>query len=431
MTLQNLKHNLEEEKEIIRELAILISQRELRAGREKELISRTINSLTELLKIINNSIPNLVENTSPIKKLGKAENVKDLVSIKYNKGGIERHITINEAEKKRFMQELSLSDFSLKKIRKHDKEVAVGREFKKPSQYAKIANMLFSKISNRMIEKGKFKRVEKDLRKANIPFILNTYVSMIIFSAVLVSVFSLFLFVFLAVFSVSLDSPYIQIEAPGVIRILINLTICIALPIITFFALCFYPYLEAGSIGKKINQELPFVTMHMSAIAGSGIEPSQIFKIIALGREYPHTKQEIKKIINQVNVYGYDLVSALKNSAKSSSSQKLAELFNGLATTISGGGSLTEFLDKRTETLLFDYKLERERSTKMAETFMNIYISVVIAAPMIMMILMILLMVGPMSIGLGISQITIIIVSIVALINLVFLGVLHLKQPTY
>lgn len=431
MTLKNLKHDIDEEKKIIKELMILISQRELRSGREREILSKTIRSLTELLRIINNSIPGLVENTSPIRRLGKEEDAKDLVNIKYNQGGVERSITINEAERKRFLQELNLSDFSLKRLRRAEKDAVSARAFKKPSAYAKVANRFFSKMSNRLIEKGRFQKIEKDLRKANIPFIMNTYVSMIFFTTLIAGLFSVLLFIFLSVFSLSLSPPFIQMQELSVLTVLINLAICISLPILSFLAMYFYPILEAKSISKKINQELPFVTMHMSAIAGSGIEPTQIFKIIALGKEYPHTRQEIKKIINQVNIYGHDLVSALKNSARSTSSQKLAELFNGLATTISGGGSLTEFLDKRTETLLFDYKLERERSTKMAETFMNIYISVVIAAPMIMMILMILLMVGPMSIGLGIDQLTAIIISIVALINVIFLGVLHLKQPTY
>jgi flagellar protein FlaJ len=212
---------------------------------------------------------------------------------------------------------------------------------------------------------------------------------------------------------------------------MINSIVCIIIPICTFFAFYLYPYSERKSIAKKIDQELPFVTIHMSAIAGSGIEPSQIFKIIALGREYPYTKQEIKKVLNQINIYGYDLVSSLKNSARTTSSSKLAELFNGFATTISSGGELAEFLDKRAESLMFDYRLEKEKQTKIAETFMDIYISVVIAAPMIMMILLILISVSNIGGGLGINALTLIILSIVSLINIVFLAVLHLKQPGY
>ena len=193
----------------------------------------------------------------------------------------------------------------------------------------------------------------------------------------------------------------------------------------------FYPYFEAKGFEEKINQELPFVTIHMSAIASSGIEPTQIFKIIALSADYPNTNKEFRKIVNQVNVYGYDLINALKNTARETSSRKLSELLNGMATTISGGGSLSEFLDKRAETLLFEYKLEREKFTKSAETLMDIYISIVIAAPMIMTLLLVLISVSGFGMGLSLKLLTMVMISIVALINIIFLAFLHLRQPAY
>ena len=435
MTLKNLKHNIEEEREIVKEMNVLISQRDIRVGRERELISKTIVSLTELLRIINDSIPALVKNTFVIKSLGgekEAKEVKELVSVKFSKDGVQKDITINEQDKRKFFEELSLSDSTLKRLRKEDRTAGViSIVFKKPSAYAKISNKFFSNLSNRIIENGYFKSLGGDLRKANIPFILNTYVSIMLFSAMLAVFFALFLFVFLLFFTIRAEMPIIILAELSAARVFINAIVCLAFPIAAFLGLYIYPVLEASGISKKINQELPFVTMHMSAIAGSGIEPTQIFKIVALGKEYPYTKSEIKKVINQVNIYGYDLVSALKNSAKSTSSLKLSELFNGMATSISTGGSLTDFLNQRTETLLFDYKIEREKSTRSAETFMDIYISMVIAAPMIMMLLLILISVGPISIGLSAGALTIIIISIVALINVAFLAFLHLKQPVY
>ena len=102
-----------------------------------------------------------------------------------------------------------------------------------------------------------------------------------------------------------------------------------------------------------------------------------------------------------------------------------------MATTISGGGSLTLFFEKRAETLLFSYKLDKERRTKSAEAFMDIYISIVIAAPMIMMLLLILISISGMSIGLSLGQLSLIVIASVALINIIFLSLLHLGQSGY
>ncbi len=169
----------------------------------------------------------------------------------------------------------------------------------------------------------------------------------------------------------------------------------------------------------------------MSAISGSGIEPSEIFKIIGLSKEYPFLRKEIRKILNQINLYGYDLVTSLNYVSKNTPSKKLSELLAGLSTTISSGGDLSDFFEKRAETLLVGYRVDREKFTKLAETFMDIYISVVIAAPMILMLLLVMIQVSNINLGFSSTQIGIFIMLIIAVLNVFFIGFLHIKQPTY
>lgn len=441
MSLESLKENIIYEREILKEVMIFNSQLENSKNKDEEkIIKNTINSLINLLKIINNSIPDLISNLdSPAKEKKAEEKIQEneeekssLIRVSYSLPGGRKYVTINEKDRSRFLKDLSLSLSAIKKIRKPEKRKDLElRLFKKPSFYAKISNRFFSDYGSKLSNKESLKEVGIDMRKANMPFLLNTYISMGLMSAVLSIFAAIVLFIVLIFFKINFDFPFFHATEFSLGRILLNLLIIPAFLLITLISFYFYPALEKSSIEKKINQELPFVAIHMSAIAGSGIEPSHIFKIIALGEEYPYSRQELKKVINQINVYGYDLVNALKNAARSTASKKIAELFNGFATTISSGGRLTEFLDKRAETLLFEYRLERERFTKTAETFMDIYISVVIAAPMIMMLMLVLINISGISIGLSISALTLVIVLIVALINIIFLVVLHLKQPSY
>jgi len=205
----------------------------------------------------------------------------------------------------------------------------------------------------------------------------------------------------------------------------------LAFPVAAFFLLYVYPRVERGSIEKKVDAELPFAVVHMSAIAGSGIEPTKIFKIIGASREYKYLGQEIRKILNQINLYGYDLVTALNNSSKTAPSKKLSELFAGLSATISTGGDLKEFFQKRSESLMVGYRLEREKFSKIAETFMDIYISVVIATPMILLLLIVIISVTGLQVGLSTDSITFLIILAIAIINVVFMGVLQVKQPAY
>jgi len=189
-----------------------------------------------------------------------------------------------------------------------------------------------------------------------------------------------------------------------------------------------YPSMEKSSTESKIEEELPFATIHMSAISGSMIDPSKIFNIIISTNEYPALQKEFTKLINGINLYGYDLVNALRNSAYNTPSRKLSELYNGLATTINSGGYLPEFFDKRSQTLLFENRLEQEKKTKAAETFMDIYISLVVAAPMILMILLMMMKISGLGVAMSTQMITIVMVAAVTMINIVFLTFLQLKK---
>ena len=168
----------------------------------------------------------------------------------------------------------------------------------------------------------------------------------------------------------------------------------------------------------------------MSAISGSMLDPSKIFSIIIATKEYPHLEKEFIRLMNQINLYGYDLVTALKSTAYNSPSKRLSELLTGLATTIGSGGNLQDFFDKRSQTLLFDYRIDREKYAKSAETMMDIYISVVLAAPMIFMLLMMMMKISGLGISMAIGTITLMTILAVLLINLIFLSFLHLKQPS-
>ena len=132
-----------------------------------------------------------------------------------------------------------------------------------------------------------------------------------------------------------------------------------------------------------------------------------------------------------MNIYGYDLLTALNNVAQSTPSERLSELFIGLSTTIHSGGNLSDFFEKRSGTLLTSYRIDREKFTKIAETFMDIYISVVIASPMILILLLIMISVSGVQMGFSPNQMTIAIILLVSIINIVFLGVLQIKQPVY
>jgi len=267
----------------------------------------------------------------------------------------------------------------------------------------------------------------------NSPFVVGTYVSMMFFTILISFIAGIFLFILLLFFKLSLTFPFLNLAEENIlIRFFKVFWIIFVIPLSTGLFMYFYPLSEGKNLGSKIEQELPFVSIHMSAIATSGIEPLSIFKIILKSKEYKHTNLEFRKLMNLVNFHGLDLITALKKTAQSSPSVKLKELLNGFATTMTSGGNLHNFLDGHANTLLFDYQLGREKYTKSSETFMDIYISVAIAAPMILLMLFVIMgSTGALTsfMGLSTEMLSFLIILIITLLNIIFLIFLKLKQP--
>lgn len=323
----------------------------------------------------------------------------------------------------------NLEKETMKRLKKKEEKI-VEKEHQKTSKYVGLASRKFGKLSKRLIDLGYFKSLEKDLIKANMEYIPSGYLSITLYTTMISIIASAVIFIFFLFFSLSVELPIITLAEEGIAsRILKVLWILFVIPIGTFVMMYYYPSLEKKSEEQKINRELPFATIHMSAISGAMIDPSKIFQIIIATGEYPAISREFTKLLNQITIYGYDLVGALRNMAFNSPSRKLSDMFNSLATAITSGGDLPEFFEKRANSLLFEHRLDEEKQSKAAETFMDIYISVVIAAPMILMLLLMMLKIGGLGISLSTGTITIIMILGVVVINIFFLTFLHLKQP--
>lgn len=444
-----LKDNIKQMKEILREIYVYSQQYESIKNfeysssleiseKEKELLREIIVLLTNQMRILNNTLPALIERIGFYKQLSSKENLKktggdNLIKIKYKSEDRNIELTLNAEYKENFLDNLSRSRFAIKNLKKKYSVEETDIIYKRPNLYLVWSNKLFRKLSNDLIAIGYFNKLNRALRKINSKYVIGTYVSMIFFSAVLVLFSSIILFITLLSFKISVIYPFVGFhDDPLYIRVLKYFWIIPVLPIISVLLFYIIPFTEARDLGKKIDRELPFVTIHMSAIASSGLEPVSIFKIILKGKDYKYTSIEFNKIMNLINFHGESTVNALRKISASTPSQKLKELLNGLSVTITSGGELSDYLNQHAETMLFDYKLERERNNKTSETFMDIYISIAIAAPMILLMMFVIIgstgLVGNFF-NLPVNVISSLLILSIVVLNIFFLVFLKIKQP--
>jgi len=414
MSINDLTSNIFESKKIVESIKSLSQQIKYSAPKDRALIISNINSLFSRLTMINRAIPDIVKSISAVKKLEGSPSLvvpkKDTVNFKYTSinSGNSSVVALKREDKHKFLKELSLSEVSLKKIAGSDSTIII-----RPNVYAVMSNKLFGGIANSIADN--FSDLKKDLQDSNSRFLLPTYLSMALFTTLLSFIGGFVLLGLLALLGIS-----------AMLYFWVPLLLLFIVPV----AFYLIPSSNKSSIDKEIQNELPFAVIYMAAISGSNIEPTRIFRIISESSEYKYVGLEMKKLIAQVEVYGYDLVTALKNVAKLTINKRLAELLNGMATNISSGSSLKNFLEKKSEGLLLDYKLERNRYNEVAGTFMDVYISVLITAPIILVMLVVIMDLTSLKLGnLSTDSLLFISVGLVGLVNVIFLIFLQIKQP--
>ena len=424
--LNKIKETVLKERKISAEFISLLGSSDSKDEKELNLINLQTNRLKDSLKKINDELLKNLEKMNISIPLSNSKNMNLVVSNPEIKN------TPNKKEEAEYKKNFSELDMEILKRLKKEKEKKVEKnEEKKINPYTKFAGDHFSNLGKFLISKKIFKKIGDDLIKSHLDYNLITYLPVLALNVIISFIIAILLFLFLLFFNISATFPIVTMATGNLgIRALELFWMIFVIPIGTFLFMYSYPSFEKKSLGSKIDAELPFAAIHMSAISGSLIDPTKIFSIISSTKEYPHLEKEFNKLLNEINIYGYDLVTALKDSAINSPSIKLSELLNGLATTITSGGSLYEFFEKRSQSLLFDYSLEKEKATKSAETFMDIYISVVIAAPMIFMLLLMMIKISGLGISLSTSMISFLVAGGVSLINIFFLVFLQLKQSS-
>lgn len=388
---EDFKKNIAVEKDIINKL---------RATDDLRLQA----ALLSQLKVLNAAVPELLKQSSPVRDIRRDGPKVAPVSPSVISGGA----VVEKSKKGAFIK--GVKAFG-RDISRRDREA--GHSTVRPSAIKNISNRLFREKAEKLLPlMGKLSR---DIKKANMMILPSTYIAIMLF------------FTFISVF--------VGIAVYGVLLLLnlsfwVHFWVIFAIPLLTLFLFYFYPHSEAGVVQKAISYELPFATIHMTAIAGSNIEPTKIFQIISDSKEYPNVGREMQKVLGLINIYGYDLVTSLKNVAARTSNNRFAELLGGLATNISGGGQLKTYLEKKSENFLLDYKLERRKYIDLASTFMDIYISILIAAPMVLMLMFIVMNVAGLGFeGFSIEFLLMISILVIIIVNILFLIAINLKQP--
>jgi len=169
----------------------------------------------------------------------------------------------------------------------------------------------------------------------------------------------------------------------------IFITICtfILFCAITYEIFMVYPAVAAGSRSRNIDANLPYAINYLSSMSTAGITPAEIFRLLGDSPIYGECAVEARYIAREVDIFGRDLLDAIRIVSLSTPSQRMKEFLQGATASISSGGNLTDYF--RTKSV--QYALENRQTQKqfldtlalLAES----YITVMVAGVLFLIIL--------------------------------------------
>jgi flagellar protein FlaJ len=233
-----------------------------------------------------------------------------------------------------------------------------------------------TRIFGNFVEKNEnfFKPLKESIQKADIKIPFISYVSSILFISIVT---------FLYIFSFSFFIFY-TFQKEVITSFFYSFFSALISSVLIFFVAYFYPIQKVSLRRKSIEVNLPFVVIHMGALVEAGLPPYQMFKLISTFEEYGEISKEFKKIVRNIEQFGLDPLTAIKEVALKCPSDELSQLLMGFVTTTESGGNIKLYLKTVGEQTLFDYRKKRERYIRTLDMFSEIYTGIVISAPLFM-----------------------------------------------
>ena len=269
---------------------------------------------------------------------------------------------------------------------------------------------------------GPLKPLREEIVKSNLSILFELYVGRMLLLTIL-SFLVTFSFIFIM---------FTFIGAPLIMGLIGAFVTAFATSFIVLTIYHSYPFHLLTSKKNSIDGNLPFAINHMAAISASGAPPFVTFKLLTNIPEYGEVANEAKRVVRNVEAFGMDVVSAMRNVADRTPSTEFRQTIYGIISTIETGGDLKKFLENAAKEALFDYRLKREKYMQTLSTYADFYTAVLIAAPLFFVsVLSVMSLVGGSVFGLSIpNAMRIGVYAMIPLMNIMFILFIHYTQPT-
>jgi len=129
----------------------------------------------------------------------------------------------------------------------------------------------------------------------------------------------------------------------------------------TYVVFLAYPSVVAGNRRRNIDATLPYAINYITSMSTAGITPAEIFRLLGDSPIYGESAVEARYIAREIDIFGKDLIDALRIVSASTPSHRMKEFLQGAMASISSGGNLTDYFRTKAN----QYALENRQTQKL------------------------------------------------------------------
>lgn len=198
--------------------------------------------------------------------------------------------------------------------------------------------------------------------------------------------------VFITALIAFLIATMINVYVLSTWQLAVKLVIWIVVPPLAgAFAYMIAIYLPRNAISerkKNMERNLSYATNYMAAMASADVTPSSIFRGLAQQDIYGEIKVEAEKIARDIDFFGKDIIKVLQKAIARSPSDKFQDFLQGIITTANSGGSLKVYFMAKSEQFMKENRMVQEKDLQTLGVMAESFVTVVVAAPLFLIIMM-------------------------------------------
>jgi len=221
------------------------------------------------------------------------------------------------------------------------------------------------------------------LLSARIPRTPETYlrtmrINLLVFSAGFIGITALLL-------GTALGKPIFSVIPP----LLFVIFLFIAMIPAPYLFQVYYPSIVARGRKSRIELDLPYAVSYMQALSTT-MSPFEIIRKIYEERVmFGEVSREMGQIVRDVELFGDDMITAMKNLQVTTPSPLLKDFLNDMGIVFESGGDLTSYLASKTDYFHEQARRELDMVLKTIEIMAEVYVSAFVAGPIALIIMIV------------------------------------------